>query len=651
MMVDVHENQQDDRLQNPDTTSSFQLQQPHQGMRHRSSFDISIGGTTATNTNDNDDNGSDMDNNSSDAFHRPLLWNYHQHGNRSDDDEENDNYSAQRISQRHYASTAAICMCTFTHSWLLVSVFPYAGFMVINLVKGTTEETAGTKAGLLSAAFMIGRAITSYGWGRLADTYGRRIVLFVSLVLSAVFSVLFGMSTTFGMAFLWRFFLGASNGVAGIAKAIVSETAKGDDTLETRGMSLSMGMWAWGFLFSPGISGFLSDPIRQYSQLERWLSHDGFLYRSLERFPFILPNLISVVLCLIDIIAVEMWVPETLAKEHLRKPSLMFPDCWHWISKVVCAGIHCYNPLGGTDDNMTATMSALEPASDVKEARMAHSESVSLLSTSAPHLQRDGIQPQSLGSTDVTHDGREVHEKPTLAFLWAKQDTRNHLLLYWIFSFVAIAIDEAFPLFCISKSGGLGISARSIGELLSATGLIFALTQYHAYAWIVDKYGLCKSIQIGAFCSAPLVVLVPFSLLLNTNGGGAAETDTTNTLAWSAFVFLGILLALCRIFGLVFFSSITIATNRTVLPCHRGTMNGLSMLGGSFAKGLGPIAAGWLTAFGISSGTFSPHIGAAFVFIVIGASALLTALMTLRFLEHVDEQEEPSPADTERDPE
>jgi hypothetical protein len=284
-----------------------------------------------------------------------------------------------------------------------------------------------------------------------------------------------------------------------------------------------------------------------------------------------------------------------------------------------------------------------QPVSDIKQTRLSHSESVSLLSTSSPHTQSNPSGSPLIDSQQqgILCENIAIHEKATLSSLWSQRDTRNHLVLYWIYSFVAIAIDEAFPLFCISKTGGLGISARDIGKLLSATGLIFAMIQYHVYAWIVDKYGLVTSIQIGAFVSSPLVLLIPCSLLLNANEK-PNTAGMTNTLTWSAFIFLGILLAVCRIFGLVFFSSITIATNRTVLPCHRGTMNGLSMLGGSFAKGLGPIVAGWLTAFGISSGTFSPHVGALLVFVVIGSSAVITACMTLTMLQRQNEHSDES---------
>ena len=102
-------------------------------------------------------------------------------------------------STPHYlASTLALCLCTLTHAYLLISVFPYSGYMAIDLLPNrANEENAGTYAGLLASSFMIGRALSSYAWGKWADVYGRQLILVVSLALSAIFSILFGMSQTF----------------------------------------------------------------------------------------------------------------------------------------------------------------------------------------------------------------------------------------------------------------------------------------------------------------------------------------------------------------------------------------------------------------------------------------------------------------------
>ena len=133
-----------------------------------------------------------------------------------------------------------LCIATFTHSWLLISVFPYSGFMAIWLVPSLDEENAGSYAGLLASAFMCGRAATAYGWGQIADIYGRRFVLLASLAFSSIFSILFGFSTSFGLALLWRFMLGLSNGMVGTAKTAVSELSGGNQRLETHSMSIGM---------------------------------------------------------------------------------------------------------------------------------------------------------------------------------------------------------------------------------------------------------------------------------------------------------------------------------------------------------------------------------------------------------------------------
>ena len=550
---------------------------------------------------------------------------------RDDDDDDDDDDDETELARIHYSSTIAMCLCTFTHSWLLVSVFPYSGFMVIKLVTGTNEENAGSYAGLLAAAFMIGRAITSYSWGRIADIYGRKIVFYTSLVLSAIFSLFFGLSSSFGAAFFWRFLLGAGNGLVGISKAVVSETARGNVQLETRGMSMSMGMWAWGFLLSPAIAGFLSDPIKQFPTFNLWVSKDQTIYKVLESYPFLLPNLISVLLCLIDFIAVVLWVPETLPETDIRSANMIPMDFWYWLrSFSSSSSIQPANTNDVINYRQLSQNGSQMVAEDEEENvsihdHMTHYESISLLSTSS--IQLPSSNNEICNDDDDTNTScQSPPRKATMAFLWSKIDTRNHLIVFWIFSFVAIAIDEAFPLYCISKGGGLGLSEGSIGKLLSATGIIFALTQYHVYTWIVDTYGLRRSIQLGALLSAPLVAFVPLSLLWNDEGEGGKSTS--NSLTWGSFIYLSLLLSFIRIFGLVFFSSITIATNRTVIPSHRGTMNGLSMLGGSIAKGLGPIFAGLLMSSGISSGAFPPKVGSALVFVTIGLCSAITAGIT-----------------------
>jgi hypothetical protein len=276
----------------------------------------------------------------------------------------------------------------------------------------------------------------------------------------------------------------------------------------------------------------------------------------------------------------------------------------------------------GSDDTIGGATTDDDGSTDnkdfVRDVQRNHSESVPMLGTARPK------EKKLLGDTVPVSDNSTVKDA-TMASLWSQRKTRNHLLVYWIYSFVSITVDEAFPLFCISREAGLGLSEGTIGKILSGSGLIFACCQYFVYSWMVNRYGLLRSTQIGAVLSGPIISLIPISLLLDRD-------NVDNSLTWRAYTFLSILLAAYRVFGLVFFSSITVLTNRTVIASHRGSMNGLSMLGGSFAKGLGPIFSGFLVAFSVSSGVFQPHVGAVVVFAVIGLIGCVPAAMTVTLL-------------------
>ena len=71
----------------------------------------------------------------------------------------------------------------------------------------------------------------------------------------------------------------------------------------------------------------------------------------------------------------------------------------------------------------------------------------------------------------------EAGSPPTTLTLLKDTDTRNHLLVYCIGCFVICFHMEAFPLFCLSHNAGLGVSERTIGRIMLASGITHALLQ------------------------------------------------------------------------------------------------------------------------------------------------------------------------------
>jgi MFS family permease len=552
---------------------------------------------------------------------------------------ESDSEARERESQRsspyfhsYAASTVALCLCTLTHAYLLISVFPYAGFLAIDLIPGTNSETAGSYAGLIASMFMLGRTLSSYGWGKLADRYGRSFVIYFSLLSSGICTLGFGLSTTFGAALAWRFCLGLGNGIVGTAKTVVSELAQhhqhhGDENnnhlkraekLETRAMAWVMGMWGWGFLVSPALSGALAEPIQQYPDIWDGDSCESSplcvgLKKLLTKFPFLLPNLLGAILCVASLGAVFCFVPETLPQTHRRYAINIPGDLWNTF---------CQSWLHASE------LFRRRFSSCCKKDTRAQTEVLPL--NTASHDTENG-------NDILQRDEQQNHA--TIATLWARNHTRRHLIVYWAFSTVAIALEEIFPLFCISKAG-LGVAEVSIGKILSLSGLLYAIFQIPVYSFIVHRYGVYGSIRIGLLVSTPLIILIPITVVFNHSKNDDATNNSPPSLTLSAWVFAGTILAIYRIFTLVFFSSITVATNRTVSSSHRGTMNGLSALGGSAAKGIGPFLSGCLFAFWVSSGIVQPQLGMIVPFAVIGFLGFVVALSSFSLKNSEDDEEQ-----------
>ena len=140
----------------------------------------------------------------------------------------------------HARAAAALGLAVFFASFLVLSLPPYAAFMAIHLrpVENVSEENVGVYAGIITCSFMLGQALAlaNNTWESMADAYGRRITLTLSLLLCTLLSLAFGLSSSYCMALIWRFLLGFANGILPLAKSLISDSAMGDKALEAKGM-------------------------------------------------------------------------------------------------------------------------------------------------------------------------------------------------------------------------------------------------------------------------------------------------------------------------------------------------------------------------------------------------------------------------------
>ena len=143
--------------------------------------------------------------------------------------------------------------------------------------------------------FEIGLLFSVYSWmqfffspvlGKLSDRYGRRPILFISLLGSAVGYLVIGLAATLALVFIGRVISGVTGANISTAQAYIADVTTKEN--RAKGMGLFGAAFGLGFILGPAIAGILS------------------------KFSVQLPFYFAAVLSLVSAAAVYFLLPESL---------------------------------------------------------------------------------------------------------------------------------------------------------------------------------------------------------------------------------------------------------------------------------------------------------------------------------------------------
>ena len=132
---------------------------------------------------------------------------------------------------------------------IVIPVLPY-------YAEGTKFGATPTQVGLLFASYSVMQLVFSPVLGRLSDKYGRRPILLMSLLGTAIGFLILGFATTLWMLFVGRIVDGISGGNISTAQAYIADVTTKED--RAKGMGLIGAAFGLGFVFGPAIGGILS---------------------------------------------------------------------------------------------------------------------------------------------------------------------------------------------------------------------------------------------------------------------------------------------------------------------------------------------------------------------------------------------------------
>ena len=145
---------------------------------------------------------------------------------------------------------------------IFVTVFiDLIGFGMVIPILPFYAETAPYNA----TPFEIGLLFSVYSWmqfffspilGRLSDRYGRRPILFISLMGSAVGYFVMGFAGSLAMVFVGRIIGGVTGANISTAQAYIADvTSKAN---RAKGMGIFGAIFGLGFILGPALAGILS---------------------------------------------------------------------------------------------------------------------------------------------------------------------------------------------------------------------------------------------------------------------------------------------------------------------------------------------------------------------------------------------------------
>ncbi|RAH44829.1 MFS general substrate transporter [Aspergillus brunneoviolaceus CBS 621.78] len=485
---------------------------------------------------------------------------------------------------------ALLGLCRVFDFLQIASLQAYMFYQLKSFDENLSDADVSTQAGILQGAFTAAQFATAIPWGRVADAEwgGRKFVLLVGLLGTALSCLGVAFATSFAQAVFWRSFGGAINGTVGIIRTMIAENVKEKKYHSRAFLILPIGFNV-AALFGPVMGGMLADPVKAYPRLFGPDSSFGGAngVQWLIRYPYALPMLANAIFLSFAAACVAIGLEETL-EACKGKPGLGV-----FSMRIFARGVRAVVPT-------SSPLYHRLPFADYEEAgpllgRRDTAESYEMEEKASKHTRQSRSLPF-----------RRIWTKNVLCTLLAQaffdfqMGAFNNLWLLFLSTPRYDANDPTSPLQKLPFvfTGGLGMLPQSVGFATAILGIIGMLLQFTIYPSINGRLGTAKSYQYFltlfplAYAFAPYIALAPSTVPPpgQANGGWV----------WFSIIVVLFLQVTARTFTLP--TSIILLNNCSPHPSVLGTIHGIGQSVSSAFRTIGPIFSGSWYGYGLEMG-------------------------------------------------
>ncbi|ODH46946.1 hypothetical protein GX48_06983 [Paracoccidioides brasiliensis] len=473
-----------------------------------------------------------------------------------------------------------LALCRICEPIAFMSVFPYVYYMVASFKVTDDDRKIALYAGAVTSAFTFAEFSTGVFWGRMSDNFGRKPVLIFGLVGTAISMVAFGFSPNLPAALIARALGGLLNGNIGVLQTTVAELVT-DKKHQPRAYSIMPFVWCLGSIVGPVMGGALAQPCDHYPQF--FLRNTVF-----DRYPFLLPNLVCVVILCFGITIGILFLQETHSEKKFNRDRGI--ELGSWLLHLFC-------------DRLAPT----KLTEEAYKSPIQYDEIQFLDNQPPPPGDRNTEHSPPLSSGIVppvpTRENCNLSQSSKQSHCFSKAFTPKIvfiILSYGILAYHSVSFDQLMPIFLSTPvsdvkaeppfkfTGGMALSTKKIGFMLAVQGIYSMVAQLWFFPYVVSHFGPLSAYRVVLCIWPALYLVVPYLVLLSSSlqiSAVYAALVAKITLHVIAFPSLNILLA-------------NSASSTMVL----GSINGVAASTASLSRAFGPTVTGYLHSKGLAWG-------------------------------------------------
>jgi MFS family permease len=377
---------------------------------------------------------------------------------------------------------AVLAIIALAEQTALNSISPYLPDMASTFPE-VHGQNVGVYVGTIASAFALAQFVTNYFWGWLSDRVGRKPVILIGTVCTAICFVAFGFCKTLWQAILVQALMGMVNGNQGLVSTCLGEITNRSN--QSRAFTYLPVLYGLGGITGPVLGGSLV------------LKYNPFKKGEPNPYPYLLPNLVSAVILMIDFVVTSIFLEESLEDaDSLPKITQKVRDLFSWIWQFTSSHRPTYLRAGRSGPFR------YEPI------------------PTRPRASSDATQDSELDSaSEGSNSNHQHHEELTREEIF-NRDTILLLATYLIFALCNVSFNSLYPIFAQApEPTGRSLSPQEIGLSLGFSGVVTIIFQICIFGKLRDKMGNKWSYRAGLLGFVISFFLMPFIGYKNKRNG------------------------------------------------------------------------------------------------------------------------------------